>query len=157
MRLKINVKKNWRLRVSNIIRIEDLASMYSPTFTKKDAIATGHKLVDDLFEAGEVDELKVFSNIVRLKEVANSADKAFRDRIDIPTAISSNGVEFTPKNGSKRLNYAEDSEWLRLTSLIKAREELLKVAQNSTIADEDGAIVPKVSVSFDKSSITIKF
>jgi len=138
---------------------ESFTTMYAPTFTKKDAIATGQKLVNDLFEAGEVDELKVFSNIVRLKEVAVSADKAFRERINIPTAISSNGVEFTPKNGSKKLNYTEDVIYNELVAKVKAREELLKVAHNSkdVIYDGSGCEVPKVSASFDKSSITVKF
>jgi len=141
------------------ITANDLAVMYSSEFTKKDAIATGQKLVNDLFEAGEVDELKVFSNIVRLKEVAVSADKAFRERINIPNAISSNGVEFTPKNGSKKLNYTEDIIYNELVAAVKSREELLKVAHNSkdVIYDASGCEVPKVSASFDKSSITVKF
>jgi len=138
---------------------ESFTTMYSSEFTKKDAIATGQKLVNDLFEAGEVDELRVFSNIVRLKEVAVSADKAFRERINIPTAISSNGVEFAPKNGSKRLNYTDDIIYNELVAKVKAREELLKVAHNSkdVIYDCSGCEVPKVSASFDKSSITVNF
>jgi len=141
------------------ITANDLAVMYSSEFTKKDAIATGQKLVNDLFEAGEVDELKVFSNIVRLKEVAVSADKAFRERINIPTAISSNGVEFTPKNGSKKLNYTEDIIYNELVAAVKSREELLKAAHNSkdVIYDGSGCEVPKVTASLDKSSITVKF
>lgn len=141
------------------IRAEDLALMYTSDFTKKDAIATGQKLVSDLFEAGEVDEFKVFANIVRLKEVATSADKAFRERICLNIATSSNGVEFTHKNGSKRVNYNEDPIYNELVESVKQREELLKVSLNTkdTIYDKDGADVPKVSVTFDKPSITVKF
>lgn len=143
----------------SIIKAEDLALMYSPEFTKKDAIETGKKLVDDLFEAGEIDELKVFSNIVRLKEVVNSADKAFREKTILLQNISSNGVEFIPKNGAKRLNYYEDPIYNDLVKKVKDREDLLKVAHNSkdVIFDSDGVEVPIVSASFDKSSITVKF
>ena len=76
------------------MRAEDLAIMYSEDFSKSKAQETGKKLVDKIFEDGELDELKVFSNIVRLKEVVNSADKAFRDRISLIVKDSSNGVEF---------------------------------------------------------------
>lgn len=141
------------------ITASDLAVMYSSEFTKKQAIETGQKLVADLFEAGEVDELKVFSNIVRLKEVVNAADKAFRERINIPSATTSNGVEFTPKNGAKKLQYIEDPIYVSLVEAVKSREELLKVAHNSkdVIFDSDGCEVPKVSAKFDSSSITVKF
>lgn len=141
------------------ITANDLAVMYSSEFTKKQAIETGQKLVADLFEAGEVDELKVFSNIVRLKEVVNAADKAFRERLVLNVADSSNGVEFTPKNGAKRLQYAEDPIYVGLVESVKSREELLKVAHNSkdVIFDSEGCEVPKVTAKFDSASITVKF
>ena len=133
--------------------------MYSSDFTKKQAIETGQKLVNDLFEAGEVDELKVFSNIVRLKEVVNAADKAFRDRIILNETNTSNGVEFTPKNGSKRLQYPEDFIYRQLLEELKEREKLLDFAYNSkdVIFDNEGIEVPKVSAKFDSPSITVKF
>jgi len=141
------------------MRAEDFALIYSEDFSKSKATEAGKNLVDSLFDNGEVDELKVWSNIVRLKEVINSADKAFRDRISLNSKDISNGVEFSPKNGSKKLNYTEDPIYNELVSEVKSREELLKVAHNSkdVIFDNDGIEVPKVSASFDKSSITVKF
>lgn len=141
------------------MRAEDLAIMYSNDFSKAKAVETGKKLVETIFDEGIVDELKVFSNIVRLKEVINSADKAFRDRLTLNVTDSANGVTFTPKNGSKKLNYSEDTFYVELTEKVKEREELLKTAHNSkdVIFDSEGIEVPKVTASFDKSSITIKF
>ena len=114
------------------MRAEDFALMYSEDFTKSKAQEVGKNLVDKIFDDGELDELKVFSNIVRLKEVVNSADKAFRDRINLIAKDSSNGVEFSPKNGSKKLNYTEDAEYNLRVEAVKQREELLKTAHNST-------------------------
>lgn len=145
--------------MSNLIKLEDLATMYLPTFSKKDAIETGEKLVKDLFEAGRLDEFKVYSNIVRLKAVIDTADKAFRERLNVDKSIDANGVNFTYKNGSEKLNYSEDLEVAELEEKLKNRKELVKLASKSkdAIYDANGVEVTKVSSSFDKSSIVVKF
>lgn len=139
--------------------VEAISTMYHSEFTKKKAVSTGQELVNQVFELGEVDPLKVFSNIVRLKEVVNAADKAFRERLQLNTADSSNGVTFTPKNGSKKLNYSEDPIYAELVAKVKAREELLKsvASQTEPVYDSEGIEIPKVSVTYDKSSITVTF
>lgn len=141
------------------LRAEDLALMYKEDFSKKKAIQTGVDLVNQLLENGEIDPLKVWANIARLKEVVNIADKAFRDRININTKDSSNGVEFAYKNGSKKLNYSDDPIYAELAEKVKSRAELLKLAESSkdTIFDSEGIEVPKVSCSYDKSSVTVTF
>jgi len=141
------------------LRAEDLALMYKEDFTKKKAVQTGVDLVNQLFENGEIEPIKVWANIARLKEVVNSADKAFRERIVINTKDSSNGVDFSYKNGSKKLNYSDDPIYAEISEKLKARSELLKVAESSkdTIYDSEGIEVPKVSCSYDKSSVTVTF
>lgn len=138
---------------------EAISTMYHHEFSKKKAVSTGQELVKQVFDLGEVEPLKVFSNIVRLKEVVNAADKAFRERLQLNTADSYNGVTFTPKNGSKKLNYSEDPIYAELVAKVKAREELLKVAasQIDVFYDSEGIEIPKVSVTYDKSSITVTF
>ena len=66
-------------------------------------------------------------------------------------------VEFTKKQGAGRLNYTEDLYYSNLQAKLKAREELLKVAQKSTIYDDEGVEVPKVSLSYSKDSLSVKF
>ena len=142
-----------------ILTGNDLSVMYTESFTKKKATEAGTKLVESIIEAGEVDEYKVWANIIRLKEVSTSADKAFRDKLNPNGEQSSLGVTFTPKNGAKKLNYTEDPIFAELAEKLKSREELLKVAHNSKdlIFDSEGCEVPKVTSYFDKSSITVKF
>lgn len=142
-----------------LLTAEQFEVMYSSDFSKKKAEQVGKDLCDKVFEEGLLDEKKVFSNICRLKEVVNSADKAFRERLNIEGIESVNGVEFSSKNGSKRLNYTEDVIYNELAENLKQREELLKVSHNSkdVIFDSEGAEVPKVSATFSKSSINIKF
>lgn len=141
------------------MRAEDLALMYSHDFTKKKAVETGEKLVAELFERGETDPIKVFSNIVRLKAVIDTAEKQLREKIDLPNADTFNGVTFTPKKGSEKLNYEEDRVCRDLGEKLKQRQELVKLATKSKdiIFDSEGCEVPKVSSKFDKPSITITF
>lgn len=146
---------------NNLLKLseEDLQTMYASTFTKKDAKEAGKNLVQKIFESGEYDELKIYSNIVRLKEVVNSIDSEFREKISLSNEESCYGVTFTPKAGAKKLQYEEDPYYLELKEQLKKREELLKTATNSNnvIFDSNGVEVPKVSVKYDKSSITVKF
>lgn len=141
------------------MRAEQMATMYSETFTKKEATLTGDNLVNDVFKKGEVEPIRVFSNLVRLKQVIDSAEKGFRDRLNLNTEQSWNGVKFTPKNGSKKLTYEEDSVYAQIAKKLKDREELLKTAHNSSdiIFDSEGCEVPRVGMTFTKSSITITF
>lgn len=142
-----------------LLTAESFEVMYSSDFTKKQAEQVGKDLCEKVFSEGLLDEKKLFSNICRLKEVVNSADKAFRERLNIEGTESINGVEFSSKNGAKRLNYTEDVIYNELVEKLKSREELLKLAHNSkyVIFDADGCEVPKVTATFSKSSINVKF
>lgn len=141
------------------MRAEDLATIYDAEFSKKKATATGEKLVSEIFENGEIDPLKVFSNVVRLKQVIDTAEKAFRERLSLPSADSYNGVTFTPKNGSEKLNLSEDLVYSEIERALKERGELVKLATKSKdqIFDADGCEVGKVSSTFSKGSITVTF
>lgn len=140
------------------MRAEEMATMYSQDFTKKQAIETGVKLVSDLIENGTVDKRQFMANLCRLKEVVNAADSEMRKHLPAEK-IKIYGVEFTPVEGGNTVNYSDDEVYQDLKSQIAHRESLLKVALNSNIEiyDENGVLVPKVSTTPRKSSITIKF
>ena len=133
--------------------------MYAPDFTKKQAEQTGINLINKLFEEGNQTPVQFYSNIARLKAVIDSADRAFRDRLNLTQPDSYNGVLFTPKNGAESLNYDEGDIYVLLENKLKQRQELLKMASKSDdiIFDSDGCEVPKVSKKFNKSSIVITF
>jgi hypothetical protein len=132
---------------------------YAPDFTKKQAEQTGIDLINRMFEAGDKTPVQFYSNIARLKAVIDAADRAFRDRVNLPAVDSYNGVTFTPKNGAESLNYDEDDICVLLENKLKQRQELLKVASKTDeiIYDSEGCEVPKVSRKFNKSSIVITF
>jgi len=138
------------------LRAGEISNLYAQDFTKKEAIATGKKMIDDLLENGETDKLQVMANLARLKEVINSADSELRKHLpDEKTTCF--GVEFNPVNGGNTINYSEDPIYLQLDKDLKSRAELLKLAQKQDVIDAYGNDVPKVSTTPRKSSITIKF
>jgi hypothetical protein len=93
------------------------------------------------------------------KEAKVKIDELARDEAEKYTAktFTFGNVEFTRKEGAKKLNYSEDLLYSNLQTQLKAREELLKVAQKSTIYDDEGVEVPKVSISYNKDSLMVKF
>jgi hypothetical protein len=66
---------------------------YAHDFSKKQAEQTGLDLVNNIFETGDYTPIQVYSNIVRLKAVVDSADKAFRERLKLVSANSYNDVQ----------------------------------------------------------------
>jgi len=138
------------------MRAEQMVSLYDSTFTKKEAQATGKKLVADLLESGEVDKMQFIANLARLNEVVSTAMAEAREHVHFEKQTVM-GVEFTPVNGGDTLNYIDDPIYVQLKSDLDARVELLKLAQKQEVLDTYGNDVPKVSKSPRKSSITIKF
>jgi len=140
-----------------LMRAEQMAEMYDSTFTKKEAILTGKRMVDNLLESGNVNKMEFGANLVRLNEVISSAVNTFRESIIDIEKQSALGVEFSPVNGGNTINYSEDAVYCELKKDLDARTELLKLAQKQEVLDTYGNEVPKVSTTPRKSSITIKF
>lgn len=139
------------------LRAENMAMMYPQDFTKKEAVETGKKLVSELLEKGDVDKFQFMASLVRLKEVINSADAEMR-KILPEEKTKLYGVEFMPIIGGESLNFSEDEIYNQLELELKLRKELLQLAQkHDNVLDSYGNVVPKVSTTPRKSSITIKF
>jgi hypothetical protein len=141
------------------MRAEEMALMYDEDFSKKKAIEQGKKLVDAIYNDGLAEPIKVFSNIVRLKEVINSADREFRDRLHIVSKETYNGVGFTPMKPNHSLRYEEDPVYMEIKAKLEIRKALLDLAHKSkeSIPDPDGCEVPKVSSKYSNLSIKIEF
>jgi hypothetical protein len=114
-------------------------------------------------ENGVVNPLDAFASFNKLEKLFKEAkvkiDELARDEAEKYTAktFTFGNVEFTRKDGAKKLNYSEDLLYSNLQAKLKSREELLKVAQKSTIYDDEGVEVPKVSISHNKDSLSVKF
>jgi hypothetical protein len=123
----------------------------------------GINAIVEAVENGVVNPLDAFASFNKLEKLFKEAkvkiDELARDEADKYTekTFKLGAVEFTKKQGASKLNYSEDLFYSNLQSKLKAREELLKVAQKSTIYDDEGVEVPKVSISYNKDSLMVKF
>ena len=140
-----------------IMRAEEMATLYDSTFTKKEASETGANLTKSVLEAGEVDKMHFGANLARLHEVISSALSTFRESIIDTEKVTVLGVEFNPTNGGNTINYSDDEIWQTLKKDLDDRTELLKLAQKQPAFDAYGNEVLKVSTTPRKSSVTIKF
>jgi hypothetical protein len=123
----------------------------------------GINAIVEAVEAGVVNPLDAFASFNKLEKLFKEAkvkiDELARDEADKYTekTFKLGAVEFTKKQGASKLNYSEDLFYSNLQAKLKAREELLKVAQKSTVYDDEGVEVPKVSISYNKDSLVVKF
>ena len=139
------------------MREEQLCTMYDSNFTKKEAVKTGKTLISNILENGNVSINEVGANLAKLQTVVDSAMNEFRANIIDQEKTTVLGVEFSPVNGGNTINYKEDEIYCILESDLKARAELLKLAQKQEVLDTSGNLVPKVSTTPRKSSVAIKF
>ena len=115
-------------------------------------------------EDGVINGLEAFIVFKKLetlfKEAKAKIDEYAQEEADkySEKTFTINGVQITKKDGSARLQYNEDDICAKLSEQLKARQELVKLATKSktTIFDEEGVEVPKVSTKFDKSSLILK-
>ncbi len=140
------------------MREEELAQMYDANFTKKEAKTQGVNLVKNVLENGNITIHDLASNIVRLKEVINSADAEIRKHLPEENTEHM-GVKYQYRDGGNTINYADDEVYSELQNKLKQRAELLKTALNTDeiFYDSEGVEIPKVSTTPRKSSITITF
>ena len=94
----------------------------------------GINAIVEAVEAGVVNPLDAFASFNKLEKLFKEAkvkiDELARDEAEKYTAktFTFGNVEFTRKDGAKKLNYSEDLLYSNLQTQLKAREELLKLS-----------------------------
>lgn len=136
--------------------------------TKESIIPSMESQINTLIqgvESGAISGLEVFAVFRKLEGLFQDAKK----RIDMIAQDEAEqypektfkvaGIEFTKKEGNKRLQFNEDYVCNQLAEQLKQRQDLVKLATNSKdiIFDSEGVEVPKVSIKYDKSSLIIKY
>ena len=101
--------------------------------------------------------------IKALEQVLKSTEDAVRDEAEKHgKTFSAFGAEIQIKEGSLTPDYSCDKEWASLNSMMKGREELLKMAfrnaGKATVYDEaTGEAVPVCPAKGTKPSIAVTF
>ena len=143
------------------------AQPFDLTVTKDTIVPILQTAIETLIQGvytRHLNALDVFATFKKLERVFSDAKSkietyAFDEADNYDKTFTFSGVEFTKKEGSKRLQFQEDYLIKDLTEKLKQRQELVKLATNSKddIFGSDGIKVEPVTVKFDKSSLSVKF
>ena len=126
--------------------------------SKKEIQLNAKKFVSEILESGNVDKTELFTQAVRINEALAIVTESLKNEMPLEN-FEAFGIKGTYRNGGDTLNYKEDPIYSDIQKELKEREELLKVAYKSSneIYDESGFLVPKVSSTPKKSSLTINY
>lgn len=127
-------------------------------------VQTGIETLLQGVENGEINGLDVFATFKKLEKIFTDAKQkvekyAFDEAENYEKTFIYSGLQFTKNEGREMLQYKEDYLCKELSEKLKARELLVKKATKSKdmIFDSDGIEVTKVSSTFGKASLSVKF
>jgi hypothetical protein len=126
--------------------------------TKKEIQFSSKKFITEILEAGEVDKYELIAQAKRMGEALDIINAELL-KVLPQENFEAFGLKGTFRNGGDTINYKECEIWSDIQKELKEREELLKVALKSQkeVYDEAGVLVPKVSTTPRKSSLSISF
>jgi len=123
---------------------------------KKEIQFSAKKFITEVLEAGEVDKYELIAQAKRMQEALEVINTELL-KVLPQENFEAFGLKGTFRNGGDTINYAEDEIYKELKSCLDERADLLKLAQKQEVADLYGNIVPKVSTTPRKSSLSISF
>jgi hypothetical protein len=125
---------------------------------KKEIQFSSKKFITDILEEGKVNKYELLSQAKRMSEALEVINEELL-KVLPQENFEEFGLKGTFRNGGETINYKECEIWSDIQKELKEREELLKLALKSDkeIYDESGVLVPKVSTTSRKSSLSISF
>ena len=125
---------------------------------KKEIQFSSKKFITDILEEGNVNKYELLSQAKRMSEALEVINEELL-KVLPQENFEEFGLKGTFRNGGETINYKECEIWSDIQKELKEREELLKLALKSDkeIYDESGVLVPKVSTTPRKSSLSISF
>ena len=125
---------------------------------KKEIQFSSKKFITELLDAGEVNKYELLAQAKRMSEALDVINTELL-KVLPQENFEEFGLKGTFKNGGNRINYSDCEIWSDIKKELTEREELLKLALKSDkeIYDEAGVLVPKVSTTPIKSSMSISF
>jgi hypothetical protein len=125
---------------------------------KKEIQFSSKKFITDLLDAGEVNKYELLAQAKRMSEALDVINEELL-KILPQENFEEFGLKGTFRNGGETINFKECEIWSDIQKELKEREELLKTAlkSNKEVYDENGVLVPKVSTTPRKSSLSISF
>lgn len=124
--------------------------------TKKELTKSTMIFIDDILEAGETNPVEMLCQAKRLQEAVNIIVERLRDAIPAD-GFEAFGVNAKFRNGGETVNYSDCEIWQQLSTDLKNREALLKLALKQDVIDAYGNEVVKVSTTPRKDALVITF
>jgi hypothetical protein len=125
---------------------------------KKEIQFSSKKFITDLLDAGEVNKYELLAQAKRMSEALEVINTELL-KVLPQENFEEFGLKGIFRNGGETINFKECEIWSDIHKELKEREELLKTAlkSNKEVYDENGVLVPKVSTTPRKSSLSISF
>ena len=125
---------------------------------KKEIQFSATKFITDVIDGGEVDKYELLAQANRMQEALDVITAKILEVVPQEN-FEAFGLKGTFRNGGETINYKDDFKWSEIKEKLSEREMLLKVAlkSNSTIYDDDGVEVTRVSTSPRKDTLAISW
>ena len=125
---------------------------------KKEVQFSANTFITKVIDGGEVDKYELLAQAKRMQEALDVITAKILDVVPQEN-FEAFGLKGTFRNGGETINYKDDFKWSEIKEKLSEREMLLKVAlkSNSTIYDDDGIEVTRVSTSPRKDTLAISW
>lgn len=125
---------------------------------KREVQFSATKFITDVIDGGEVDKYELLAQAKRMQEALDVITAKILEVVPQEN-FEAFGLKGTFRNGGETINYKDDFKWSEIKEKLTEREMLLKVAlkSNSSIYDDDGVEVTRVSTSPRKDTLAISW
>jgi hypothetical protein len=125
---------------------------------KKEIQFSATQFITDVIDGGVVDKYELLAQAKRMQEALDVITAKILEVVPQEN-FEAFGLKGTFRNGGETINYKDDFKWSEIKEKLNEREMLLKVAlkSNSSIYDDDGIEVTRVSTSPRKDTLAISW
>ena len=125
---------------------------------KKEVQFSANTFITKVIDGGEVDKYELLAQAKRMQEALDVITAKILEVVPQEN-FEAFGLKGTFRNGGETINYKDDFKWSEIKEKLSEREMLLKVAlkSNSSIYDDDGVEVTRVSTSPRKDTLAISW
>ena len=123
---------------------------------KKEIQFSAKTFITSLLDEGNVDKYELLAQAKRMGEALDVINSKLLQVLPQEN-FEAFWLKGTFRNSGDTINYSDDEIYRDLKKGLDERSDLLKLAQKQEVADLYGNIVPKVSTTPRKSSLSITF
>lgn len=126
--------------------------------TKKEIVKSAERFARDLIDSGYYNITEKYAEARRLKEAIDVIESTLKKSLP-DESFEAFGLRASFRNGGSISNYTDDQTYCDIKKQLDGRKALLDAAlkTDETFYDSEGVEVPKVSITYRKSSLSVSF